>query len=127
EHVDCRRDPGAERGHRLVEDLSSELVPSLQRMCPDRAGQTGTSALLHQMEQVTVPALLDPLASPGLHRRAARVGLHASVAPTRATGAVDLHHDVADLAGATATYPRLAVENQTPADAGSPEDAEQRV
>src|SRR5205807_8652785 len=25
------------------------------------------------------------------------------------------------------TYPRLAVENQTPADAGSPEDAEQRV
>ena len=36
-------------------------------------------------------------------------------------------HDVADLPGAAAPAPWLAVEHRAAADAGSPEDAEQRV
>ena len=75
----------------------------------------------------SVSALLVLAARLRLHRRAAGVGLHAAAPPARAAGAVALDHHVADLAGGAAAEPGLAVEDQPAADAGAPEDAEQRV
>ena len=84
-------------------------------------------ALLHQLEQVGLAALLDELARVRFHRRATGVGLHAAAPPARAARAVQLDDDVPDLRRAAAPAPRLAVEHDAAADARSPEDAEQRV
>ena len=54
----------------------------------------------------------------GFHRRAARVGLHAALAPAGALGAAALDDHVADLAGGAAAEPGLAVEDEAAADAG---------
>ncbi len=67
------------------------------------------------------------LAGAVLHRTAPRVGLHAPAAPTGTAPAAVLDHHVADLPGRPAPGPPLAVEDQPAADAGAPEDAEDRV
>ncbi len=84
--------------------------------------------VLHQREQLSaVPPALYPAARIGLHRGASGVGLEAAAPPTEAACAADLHDGVADLAGRTTTVPGPAVEDQTAADAGPPEDTQQRA
>ena len=77
------------------------------------------------MKRSVFVALFVLAACLGFHRRAAGVGLHAALAPAGALGAAALDDHVADLAGRAAAEPRLAVEDDAAADAGSPEDAEQ--
>ena len=80
-----------------------------------------------ELEELGLGAARVELARAGLHRRAPGVGLQASAAPAGAVAPVLHDHRVADLAGAAATMPRLAVEDQAAADTGAPEDAEQRA
>ena len=83
--------------------------------------------LLHQLEEVCLAPLRHQLARMPFHRGAPGVGLHAAAPPARAARALQLDDHVADLAGAAASRPRLAVEDEPAAHAGSPEDAEQRA
>ena len=126
EQVDRGGDAVAERLDRVLEQLERHLVVARQRALPDPGGQAVAAALLHDLEQDGLLLLLDAPARAGLHRAAAGVGLHAPAAPAAALGAVDAHDHVADLAGGPAADPRLALEHQPAADAGAPEDAEQR-
>ena len=108
--------------------FSASSVVVLERPLPDPAREPVAPALLHDLEQLRLRA-----------RRRARarafasiaprpgVGLHAAPPPARAAGAAALDHHVADLARGAAAGPALAVEDQAAADAGAPEDAEQRV
>ena len=84
------------------------------------------SCLLHQLEEVGLDALFVLAARLGFHRRAPGVGLHAALAPAGALGAAALDDHVADLTGGAAAQPGLAVEDEAAADAGAPEDADQR-
>ena len=127
EQVDRGGDAGAERLDGLLEQLERHLVVAGQRALPDAGGEPVAAALLHDLEQRGLLALLDAPARAGLHRAAAGVGLHAAAAAAAALGAVDAHDHVADLARGLAADPRLAVEDQAAADAGAPEDAEQAV
>src|SRR2546423_1498831 len=127
EQVDGRGDARAECGDRFLEYFLRQLVVMLERPLPDAAGQPGTSALLHQLEQLGLLALLRPLAGPGLHRGAARVGLEAPATPTRAPGTALLDDHMPDLARPAPAEPRLACENQAAADPSPPEHAEQRL
>ena len=85
------------------------------------------AALLHDVEELGLVALLDLAASLDLHRPAPGVGLHAAVAAARAAGAAHLHHDVPDLGGGAAADPRLPAEDDPAAHAGAPPDAQQRA
>ena len=104
-----------------------EVVVGVDRALPDAAGQARFAVLLHQLEEVGLVALLVLAARLGFHRRAARVGLHAALAPAGALGAAALDDHVADLPGGAAAQPRLAVEDEAAADAGAPEDADQAL
>src|SRR3954468_12671714 len=125
EQVHGGGDAVAERLDGLLEQLLRHLVAALQRSLPDAAGQPVAPALLHDLEQVRLLALLDAAAGARLHRPAPGVGLHAAAAAARAARAVHLDDHVADLRGGPAAEPRLAVEDDPAADAGAPEDAEQ--
>src|SRR3954447_12485938 len=127
EQVDGAGDAGAERAVRAVHDVAGELVALLEGARPDAGGQAVALALLHQLEEHGLLALVDAAAGLELHRLAPRVGLHAAGAPARALRAALLDDHVADLAGAAAAVPLLAVEDQAAADARAPEDAEQRL
>src|SRR6202035_2480068 len=105
-------------------DLLRELVAVLERTRPHPAGQPCPLALLHQLEQVGLPALLHELAGVLFHRATPRVGLHAPPASAGAARAVHHHHHVTDLPRPSPPSPRLAVEDQAAADAGPPEDTE---
>ena len=118
--------PAPSASTRLVDQPRRELVAAPQRAVPDAARQPGAAALLHDLEEVGLLALLVRLARPALHRRAAGVGLHAPEPPAAAALAADAHDDVADLARRAAAGPRPAVEHDPAADAGAPEHAEQR-
>ena len=69
----------------------------------------------------------DLLARLDLHRLAARVGLHAALAPAGAACAAHLHDHVPDLRRRPSAEPRLAVQDQAAADAGAPPDAQDGV
>ena len=99
----------------------------VDRALPDAAGQARFLVLLHQLEEVGLDPLFVLAACLGFHRRAARVGLHAALAPAGALGAAALDDHVADLAGGAAAEPGLAVEDEAAADPGSPEDADQAL
>ena len=111
------------RGH----ELHRHRVLRAQRAGPDAAGQPVATALLHDVEERGVLAVVVQLPRAGLHRGAPRVGLHAAAAAAGAAGAVAAHDDVADLARGPAPEPGLAVEHEAAADAGAPEDAEDGV
>ena len=105
--------------------FSARWSPWSSGALPDAAGQPRFLVLLHQLEEVGLGALFVLAARLGFHRRAARVGLHAALAPAGALGAAALDDHVADLAGGAAAEPGLAVEDEAAADAGPPEDADQ--
>src|SRR4051812_40101745 len=120
-------DAGAERGDRARHELHRHRVLRAQRAGPDAAGQPVAAALLHDLEQLRVLAVVMQAPRAGLHGGASRVGLHAAAASAGAAGAVAAHDDVADLARGPAPEPRLAAEHEAAADAGAPEDAEDGV
>src|ERR1700710_1788659 len=103
------------------------MVVGIDRALPDAAGETRFAVLLHQLEELGLVPLFMLAAGLGFHRRAARVGLHASLAPAGALGAAALDDHVPDLAGRPAAQPGLAVEDEPTADSGSPEDADQTL
>src|SRR3954466_5768579 len=103
EQVHGGGDAVAERLYGLLEQLLRHLVAALQRALPDAAGQPVAPALLHDLEQVRLLALLDAATGARLHRAAAGVGLHAAAAAARAAGAVHLDAHVADLRRGPAT------------------------
>src|SRR5436190_17696635 len=125
--IDSRCDARAERFDGAVDQLDGHLVVLLQRPRPDAGRQPRPPALLHDLEQIRLLALLLQLASARFHRRASGVGLHAALAAAWALRAVDLDDDVADLAGGAAATPLLAVQHQSAADTCTPEDAEDRM
>src|SRR5215212_3993460 len=127
EQVHRRGDAGAERLDGAVDEPHRHRVVADERARPDAAGQALPALVLHDREQVRLLPLADELACPGLHRAAARVGLHAALAAAGALRAADLDHHVADLARGVAAEPELAVEHHAAADAGAPEHAEQRA
>ena len=86
EQVDGRGDPRAERLHRAVDQVRGEIVAVLQCALPDSARQPITAALLHDLEEVGLGSLLDPLAGLDLHRAPSRIGLHAALPPAGASG-----------------------------------------
>src|SRR5882672_10723864 len=103
------------------------MVSMVDGALPDAAGQAGFPVFLHQLEEVGLVSLFMLATRLGFHRRAARVGLHAALAPARAFGAAALDDHMADLAGRAAAEPGLAVEDEAAADPGSPEDADQAL
>src|SRR3954454_17189091 len=127
EQVHRRGDPRAQRVDGAVDEPHRHRVLAHQGTRPDAAGEALTALLLHDLEEVRLLALADELACPGLHRAAARVGLHAAVAAARALRPADLDHHMADLAGGVAAEPELAVEHDPAADARAPEHPEQRA
>src|SRR3954447_21027769 len=127
EQVHRRGDAGAERRDGAVDEPHRHRVLAHQRAGPDATGQAFASPLLHDLEEVRLLALADELASAGLHRAAARVGLHAALAAAGALRSAHLDHHVADLARGVAAEPELAVEHDAAADARAPEHAEQRA
>src|SRR3954447_581888 len=126
EQVDRAGRRGGDRGVRAVDDLGRDLVAVLEGARPDPGGQPVAAALLHQLEQDGLLAMVVAALGLGLHRAAAGVGLHAALATARAAPSALLDDHVADLAGATAAVPLAALEDQPTADAGAPEDAEHR-
>ena len=58
EHVDRRRHAGAERPDRAVDELVGQLVVALERALPDAAREPRPAALLHDLEQDGLAALL---------------------------------------------------------------------
>ena len=83
--------------------------------------------LLHDLEQVRLLApRRPPCVRVRLHRRPACIGFDAAATAAQALRAVSLDDHVADLARGAAAEPRLAVEDDATADAGAPEDAEDR-
>ena len=122
-----RGDAGAERLDGVVDEAGRQSDrPRRERAVPDAARQPRAPALLHDLEQVGLLAVLVRLARPALHRRAAGVRLHAAEPPAAAALAADAHDDVADLAARAPPGPRAAVEDDPAADPGPPEHAEQR-
>ena len=99
----------------------------LERVGPDGARQPRAAALLHQLEQVGLGALVD--LAPGLEPPSPPAPRRPPCSRAGRTGSGRRRADdhVADLAGAAASQPRLAVEDQPAADAGAPEHAEHRV
>ena len=87
----------------------------------------GSPALLHDLEQHRLLALVGLLARPHLHRAAARVGLHAAVRPHGHVRPSLLTTMWPISPAAAAAVPELAVEHDPAADARAPEHAEQRV
>ena len=85
------------------------------------------AAVLHELEQIGLGALVDLAPRARLHRAATGVGLQAAAPPARAARPVAPHDGVADLPRAPATAPRLAVEDDPAAHAGAPEHAEHGV
>src|SRR5215211_3057005 len=105
EQVHRRGDAGAERLDGAVDEPHRHRVLAHQRAGPDPTGQALAAPLLHDREQVRLLPLADELACPGLHRAAARVGLHAALAAARALRPAHLDHHVADLARGVAAEP----------------------
>src|SRR4051812_26454523 len=127
DQVDRRGDPGAERLHRPIDEPGGEVIAVLQRAIPDAAGEAVAAMLLHDLEEDRLCALLDLPARLDLHRPAARIGLHAALAPAGAAGPALFDDHVADLRRRAAAQPLFAVQDQAAADAGSPPDAEHGV
>src|SRR3954452_19923451 len=130
EQVHRRGDAGAERRDGAVgavREPHRHRVLAHQRAGPDATGQALASPLLHDLEQVRLLALADELASAGLHRAPARVGLHAALAAAGALRPAHLDHHVADLARGVAAEPELAVKHDAPTAARAPEHPEQRA
>ena len=125
---------------RLIEDASpspsafvarlhqvlGDAVAVLQGPLPDAAREPVAAALLHDLEQLRLLALLLESPGLGLHRAPARVGLHATRVAGAALGPAAADDHVADLARGAAAQPRLAAEDQPAADAGAPERPQHR-
>src|SRR5262249_18557584 len=116
EQVDRGGDPRSERLDRLIDQLDRQLVLLVQRPLPDPARESIAPVPLGDLEEVGLAALLVLPTRTLLHRRAPGVGLEATAAPARTMAATHLHHHVADLAGAAAPEPVLAVEDDPAAD-----------
>ena len=127
EHVDARRDAGAERLDRASISSSAsssprssarDQTPLVSRVRPrssmilNSGSCWPSSTSLARARAPSPGGRRRPPCSPG-----ARTGI----------GAAHLHDDVADLAGRVAAEPRLAVEHDAAADAGAPEHAEHRA
>src|SRR3954454_11951402 len=125
--VDRRGDARAQRLDGAVNQLLRQRVVGLDRARPDSACEPVAIALLHDLEEVCLGALLVPLSRLDFHRRAPGVCLHAATASAGTASAVLLHDHVADLASGAAAVPGLAVQDDAAADAGAPEDADQGV
>ena len=123
--ADATPAPSALRARSISSSARASFVA--QRVVPDARGEPVLAALLHDLEQVGLDAVVVLVARLRLHRPAARVGLHAAAPTARTARAAALDHHVADLAGRPAADPALAVEDQAAADPGAPEDAEDRV
>src|SRR5205814_4075159 len=93
----------------------------------DRTGHACAAAPFHQMKEIRVLAPLGERAGTGLHRTSTGVGLDAPAPPARAAPPAELDHRVTDLARGAPPEPGLAAEDQPTADAGAPEDAQNRV
>ena len=128
EHVLRRRDAGAERARRRVRAGCAPAGRPVERARPDAAGQARPAALLHDLEQHGLLAAVGARGARGTpSRRGRRRPPCSRGARSRTAAPSDAHDDVADLARRVAPDPGLAVEHDAAADAGAPEDAEQRA
>ena len=79
EQVDRRRDPGAERLDRFVDQLGRQLVVVLERVRPDPSWSDGSRPRCSiSLNRSVLAPFSTSLARPRLHRGATGVGLHAA-------------------------------------------------
>ena len=119
-------DTAASAAYASAIKLTRQRIVVLERLLPDAARQPVALRRLHQLEELGLLAVLVQPARALLHRRAARVGLDATVPAARTAAAAEPDHHVPDLAGRAPAVPPLPVEHDRATDARAPPHREER-